>query len=245
MKPTAVVIGVGAREGLGAELCARFAKEGYHVLIAGRTRAKLSQVAESIGMAGGSAQVVVTDAANEQDVSTLFDLAMQPGEGREPVSLVVFNAGDNQHIKLADLSADQFERFWRVGCFAGFLIAREVARRLQALGRGTVLFTGASGSLRGKAGFAHFASAKAGLRMVSQSLARELGPAGVHVAHIVIDGGIDGARLRQAAPAITASRGEDGLLSVEAIADTYWHVHTQHRSAWTQELDLRPFKESF
>jgi len=245
MRPTAVVIGVGARAGLGAQLCVRFAQEGLHVLVAGRTPSKLDAVVSAICEEGGSAQAVVMDATSEQDVQALFDLAMQPGDGLEAVSLVVFNTGDNQFIPLADISAEQFERFWRVGCYAGFLVAREVARRLPPLGRGTVLFTGASGSLRGKAGFAHFAAAKAGLRMLSQSLARELGPQGIHVAHVVVDGAIDGARLRSAAPQIAAMRGEDGLMAVGAIADAYWHLHLQHRSAWTQEMDLRPFKEVY
>jgi NAD(P)-dependent dehydrogenase (short-subunit alcohol dehydrogenase family) len=124
-------------------------------------------------------------------------------------------------------------------------VGREAARRLAPLGRGTVLFTGASGSLRGKPGFAHFAAAKAGLRMISQSMAREFGPLGIHVAHVVIDGGINGDRLRNSRPEIVRERGEDGLLGVDAIADTFWHIHKQPRSAWAQEIDLRPYKETF
>ena len=138
-----------------------------------------------------------------------------------------------------------FEDFWRIGCFGGFLVGRETARRLVPLGRGTVLFTGASGSLRGKPGFAHFAAAKAGLRMLAQSMAREYGPQGIHVAHVVIDGGIDGDRLRRNRPDVIKERGEDGLLGVDAIAETYWQIHRQARSAWAQEIDLRPFKENF
>jgi NAD(P)-dependent dehydrogenase (short-subunit alcohol dehydrogenase family) len=113
------------------------------------------------------------------------------------------------------------------------------------LGRGTVIFTGASASIRGKPGFAHFSAAKAGLRMISQSMARELGPLGIHVAHVVVDGGIDGDRLRSRGPAAIRDRGDDGLLGIEAIAETYWQIHRQPRSAWTQEIDLRPFKELF
>jgi NAD(P)-dependent dehydrogenase (short-subunit alcohol dehydrogenase family) len=138
-----------------------------------------------------------------------------------------------------------FEDFWRIGCFGGFLVGREAARRLVPLGRGTVLFTGASGSLRGKPGFAQFAAAKAGLRMLAQSMAREFGPQGIHVAHVVIDGGINGERLRRSRPEMVEERGEDGLLGVDAIAETYWHLHRQARSAWAQEIDLRPYKESF
>jgi NAD(P)-dependent dehydrogenase (short-subunit alcohol dehydrogenase family) len=132
-----------------------------------------------------------------------------------------------------------------VGCFGGFLVGREAARRLAPLGRGTIIFTGASASLRGKPGFAHFAAAKAGLRMIAQSMAREYGPLGIHVAHVVIDGGIEGDRLLSRMPNLAAERGEAGLLGIDAIADTYWNIHRQRRSAWTQEVDLRPFKEPF
>jgi NAD(P)-dependent dehydrogenase (short-subunit alcohol dehydrogenase family) len=113
------------------------------------------------------------------------------------------------------------------------------------LGRGTVIFTGASASLRGRPNYAHFAAAKAGLRMISQSMAREYGPLGVHVAHVIVDGGINGERLRKAWPEAVAQRGEDGLLDIAAIAETFWQIHSQPRSAWTQEVDLRPYKESF
>ena len=142
-------------------------------------------------------------------------------------------------------AAQQFEDFWRVGCFCGFLVRREAARRLVPLGRGTIIFTGASASIRGKPGFAHFSAAKAGLRMISQSMAREYGPLGIHVAHVVVDGGIDVDRLRSRGAALIKERGEDGLLGIDAIAENYWHVHRQPRSAWTQEIDLRPFKETF
>jgi NAD(P)-dependent dehydrogenase (short-subunit alcohol dehydrogenase family) len=244
-KPTAIVVGVGAGQGLGAALCRRFASGGYHVLVAGRTAAKIDKVAETIVSSGGSAVPVVTNATSEDDVFALFDRAMKPGAGFEPVDLVVSNAGNNQRLDFRELSVAQFEDFWRVGCFSGFLIGREAARRLVPLGRGTIIFTGASASIRGKPGFAHFSAAKAGLRMISQSMAREYGPAGIHVAHVVVDGGIDGDRLRSRGPAVLKERGEDGLLGIDAIAENYWHIHRQPRSAWTQELDLRPFKETF
>jgi NAD(P)-dependent dehydrogenase (short-subunit alcohol dehydrogenase family) len=242
---TAVVVGVGAASGLGAALCRRFAQAGYHVLAAGRTPEKLAALAADITAAGGSAEAFPTDATSETDVIRLFDRATAPGAGREPVSLVVANAGNNKPIDFRTLTAAQFEDFWRVGCFAGFLVGREAARRMVPLGRGTVIFTGASASLRGKPNYAHFAAAKAGLRMISQSMAREYGPLGVHVAHVLVDGGINGERLRKAWPEAVAQRGEDGLLEIEAIAETYWHIHGQPRSAWTQEIDLRPYKENF
>ena len=243
--PTAVVVGVGAERGLGAALCRRFAAEGHHVLVAGRTPDKIGQVARTIVAAGGSAEPVAMDATREEDVARLFDRAMAPGEGFEPADIVVSNAGNNQRIDFRALTARQFEDFWRVGCLGGFLVGREAARRLVPLGRGTVIFTGASASLRGKPGFAHFAAAKAGLRMVAQSMAREYGPQGLHIAHVVIDGGIDGERLHRRAPELIEKRGDNGLLGIDAIAEAYWQIHRQARSAWTQELDLRPFKETF
>jgi NAD(P)-dependent dehydrogenase (short-subunit alcohol dehydrogenase family) len=243
--PAAVGVGVGAERGLGAALCRRFAAEGHHVLVAGRTPDKIGQVARTIVAAGGSAEPVAMDATREEDVARLFDRAMAPGEGFEPADIVVSNAGNNQRIDFRALTARQFEDFWRVGCLGGFLVGREAARRLVPLGRGTVIFTGASASLRGKPGFAHFAAAKAGLRMVAQSMAREYGPQGLHIAHVVIDGGIDGERLHRRAPELIEKRGDDGLLGIDAIAEAYWQIHRQARSAWTQELDLRPFKETF
>ena len=242
---TAVVVGVGAERGLGAALCRRFAAEGHHVLAAGRTQAKLEKVVEALRVSGGSAEAVVADAVSEGDVARLFDRAMAPGAGRDPADLVVFNAGINQRIDFRELTAATFEEFWRVGCFGGFLVGREAARRLVPLGRGTVIFTGASASLRGRPGFAQFAAAKAALRMVAQSMAREYGPLGIHVAHVVIDGGIDGERLRSRFPSIVQERGAEGLLDIDAIAQAYWSIHVQPRSAWTHEMDLRPFKESF
>lgn len=244
-KSVAIVFGVGAELGLGAALCRRFAAEGYHVLVAGRTLGKIEQVARAIQANGGSAEPLLTDVTREADVLVAFARAMSPGAGLDPADLVVYNAGNNRRIDFRETSAELFEDFWRVACYGGFLVGREAARCLVPLGRGTILFTGASGSLRGKPGYAHFAAAKAGLRMISQSMARKYGPHGVHVAHVVIDGGIDGDRLRRLRPQVIEERGEDGLLGIDAIAQTYWQIHRQPRSAWTQEIDLRPFKESF
>jgi len=245
VKPTAIVVGVGAERGLGAALCRRFAAEGLHVLVAGRTAAKIHPVAQAIVASGGTAEAIATDATVEDEVLHLFDRAMASGEGFGPAELVVSNVGNNRRLDFRELTTQQFEDFWRAGCLSGFLVGREAARRLVPLGRGTVIFTGASASLRGKPGFAHFSAAKAGLRMIAQSMAREYGPLGVHVAHVVVDGGIDGDRLRSRGAAGIRDRGEDGLLGIDAIAENYWHIHGQPRSAWTQEIDLRPFKETF
>ena len=243
---TAVVFGVGGERGIGGAVCKRFAQEGYHVIVAGRTQSKMDEVLKAIAATGkGSAEALPTDVTIEADVIAAFDRAMNPGSGREPADVVISNAGNNAIIDFTKLTAAQFEDFWRVGCFSGFLVGREAARRLVPLGRGTVIFTGASGSMRGKPGFAHFAAAKAGLRMISQSMAREYGPKGIHVAHVVVDGGIDGDRLRGAIPAMVERLGPEGLLGPEAIVENYWMLHKQPRSAWTQELDVRPFKENW
>jgi NAD(P)-dependent dehydrogenase (short-subunit alcohol dehydrogenase family) len=244
-RATAVVVGVGAELGLGAALCRRFAAEGHHVLVAGRTASKLEQVVKTIALAGGSAEPVAMDTAREDDVVALFDRAMAPAGAREPADLVVFNAGNNRRADFRELPAALFEEMWRVGCYGGFLVGREAARRLVPLGRGTVVFTGASASLRGKPGFAQFAASKAGLRMIAQAMAREYGPLGLHVAHVIIDGAIDGQRIRDRFPQASERLGEDGLLGIDAIADAYWQIHRQQRSAWTHEIDLRPFKEGF
>lgn len=243
--PKAVVVGVGAERGLGAALCRRFAAEGHHVLVAGRTAPKIAAVAAAIVADGGKATPVVTDTTVEADVIALFDRAMADDADSGPADLVVFNAGNNQRTDFREVTAADFEALWRVGCFAGFLVGREAARRLVPLGRGTVIFTGASASLRGRPGFAQFAAAKAGLRMVAQSMAREYGPEGIHVAHVIIDGGISGERLLSRFPQAVEQRGADGLLDIDAIAETYWQIHRQHRSAWAHEVDLRPYKESF
>lgn len=240
-KKTAVVVGVGAVQGLGAALVRRFAREGHRVFASGRTSDKLAKVAQSVGAEGGDVVPVAGDASVEKDVAALFAQADENGS----LDLVVFNAGNNVRHELRTMPADLFEQTWRVAAFGGFLVGREAARRLAPRGQGTVIFTGATASIRGKPPFTAFASAKAALRSLAQSMAREFGPLGIHVAHVVIDGGIDGERLNAAAPGLKAQRGDDGLLNIDAIADAYWHLHSQQRTAWTHELDVRPFKEPF
>ena len=241
----AVVIGVGAEDGLGAALSRCYASNDRHVLVAGRTLAKVEKVAASIRSNGGSATAYAVDATREEDVIRLFDAAMTDDELGSPADLVTYNAGLNQKIDFRQMEVSTFEEFWRLNTLGGFLVGREAARRFVPLGRGSVFFTGASGSLRGMPGFAHFAAGKAGLRMIAQSMAREFGPQGIHVAHVIVDGAIDGERVKSLFPGVSEQRGESGMLNTKAIAETYWQIHLQHPSAWTQELDVRPFKEKF
>jgi NAD(P)-dependent dehydrogenase (short-subunit alcohol dehydrogenase family) len=242
LQRTAIVVGVGSEQGLGAALARRFATEGHRVIIAGRSEDKISQVARAIVDSGGKAGAFRADTTIESEIIALFDFAEASGN---VVDLVVFNAGNNVRHDFRTMPADLFEQTWRVATFGGFLVGREAARRLAPSGQGTIIFTGATASLRGKPPFTAFASAKAGLRSLAQSIAREFGPLGIHVGHVVIDGGIDGEKLNSAVPQLKIERGADGMLNIDAIADAYWHLHTQHRSAWTHELDLRPFKERF
>jgi NAD(P)-dependent dehydrogenase (short-subunit alcohol dehydrogenase family) len=238
---TAVVVGVGAETGLGAGLARRFAREGLRVVVAGRTAERLRTVAASICSSGGSVMVKVADASREADVIALFDEAA----GENDLELVVYNVGSNFAAPALETETKLFEDLWRQNALGEFLVGREAVRRFAPRQRGTILFTGASASLRARPPFMGFASAKAALRAVAQGLAREFGPHGVHVAHIVIDGVIQGEYAAAKFPNYVRSKGENGLLAVDAIADAYWALHRQPASAWTHELDLRPFKEPF
>ena len=242
-KPTAIVVGVGPEAGLGGALCTRLAREGLHVFVAGRSPEKVETLALAIRNSGGLATAVTTDTTLEKDVVALFDRAEKEGAGA--LDLVVYNAGNAAMGELHDMDASYFESVWRVGCYGGFLVGREAVRRMRPRNRGTVIFTGATASLRGKATTTAFAAAKAGLRSLAQSMARAYGPQGIHVAHVVIDGGIAGDKIIQGIPQFAQAMGEDGLVSLDGLADAYWFLHTQRRAAWTHELDLRTFKESF
>ncbi len=244
-KPKALILGVGAERGIGGAASRRFAQEGYHVLVAGRTADKINSVVDTIRKEGGSATAVVVDGTKEAEVIKLFDRAMADDADGTPADFFVFNMGNNAAVDFRGMTVQHFEDSWRVGCFAGFLFGREAMRRLAPLGRGTVLFTGASGSMRGRPRFAAFNATKGGLRLLVQSMAREFGPQGIHVAHVIIDGGIEGDRLLSRMPDRVEKAGPDGLLKVDAIVESYWHIHRQHRSAWTHEIDLRPYKETF
>lgn len=235
------VAGVGARVGLGAAVARRFAREGLLAMVTGRTPDRLEAVAREIRDAGGAAVAEPGDVGREADIVRIAAAIAEHGR----LEAAIFNAAGFVVGPSLDLSAEVFEDLWRGSTLGGFLFGREAARAFLPFGRGTLLFTGATASLRGRPPFAAVAAAKAGLRSVSQTFAREFGPQGIHVAHVVIDGVIDGERVRQRAAQRVAELGADGLLAIEAIADVYWHLHAQPRSAWTQELDLRPYKEPF
>lgn len=242
MADTVLIAGAGAPNGVGGAIGRRFASEGFHVVISGRTLEKVEASAAAITASGGSAEAMAVDVTSTADQDALFARAEAIGA---PVAAVIFNAGGNQPIPFSDLTEAQFEEFWRIGCLGAFICAKRALPVLAAQGQGSMLFTGASASMRGRPMFGHFAAAKAALRNLVQALAREFGPEGVHVAHVVVDGIINGDIVQGRFGEYLESLGEDGALAPDAIADAFWMLHAQHRSAWTHELDLRPFKESW
>jgi len=239
---SAVIIGVGPRQGLGAALAGYFSGKGLHVFIAGRSEDKLQRVAESIRQQGGSVSVVVADATLEHDVARLFNTVRQQGYG---VDIAAYNVDSNIPSPLLETDTETFTTLWQQNCLGAFLFGKEAVNAMKDRHQGSLFFTGATASLRAKPPFTAFATAKAGLRALAQGMAREFGPQGIHVVHAVIDGVIDGDRARQQFPDYVNAKGSDGLLQLDAIAQTYWAMHQQHPSAWTHELDLRPFKEAF
>jgi len=238
--PLAWIAGVGASAGLGAALARRFATAGFQAVVTGRTAARLQAVTAEITQAGGTGHALPGDVSSAPDLVRLVRELPQA-----PLLVAIFNAGGAVWGRPLEIEPEQFEASWRGSAFAGFLFGRAVVPRLLANGGGTLIFTGATASIRGKGSTVAFASAKAALRSVAQSFAREYAPQGVHVAHVIVDGGIDGERLRTVAPQRVAEAGAGGLLSPDALAQIYLDLHQQHRSAWTHELDVRPYKESF
>ena len=232
------IAGVGASAGLGAAVARRFAKEGLIAAVTGRTPARIEAVAREIRDAGGVAHAFAGDVSREADVLAIAEKVGALG----PLEIAVFNAASAVRAPSLEITVAALEDALRTTTVGGFVFGREAVRRLLPEQRGTLVFTGATASLRGRPPFAAFAASKAALRSISQTLAREFGPRGIHVAHVVIDGGIDGERLRSRP---TPVPDPEGLLALQDIADVYWHLHAQPRSAWTQELDLRPYKEPF
>ncbi|WP_019867993.1 SDR family NAD(P)-dependent oxidoreductase [Methylovulum miyakonense] len=241
-KSSAVIIGVGPEQGLGAALAKFFAGKGLHVFIAGRSEGKLQAVAEKIRQTGGTATPVVTDATVGQEVAQLFNLTQREGFS---VDIAVYNVDSNIPSPLLETDVQTFTTLWQQNCLGAFLFGKEAINVMQPQQAGTLFFTGATASLRARPPFTAFAAAKAGLRALAQGMAREFSPQGIHVVHTIIDGVIDGDRAREQFPDYVKTKGNGGLLQLEAIAQTYWAIHQQPLSAWTHELDLRPFKEPF
>ncbi len=245
-KTSALIMGVGPEQGLGAALCKRFAREGIQIFVCGRTTDKVEQIAELINSTGGQAVPITANVTDEADINAMIDRVRA---SNLPLELAIYNAGNNRPDPFLDVTPEIFESMWRVLCMGGFLTSQAVLRLMLEQGdaapKRSLLFTGASGSLRGRANFSAFAAGKGALRLMVQSLAREFGRQEIHVAHVIIDGAINGDKVVKGYPDYVAGLGKDGLLDIHAIAETFWTLHNQQRSAWTQEIDLRPFKENF
>ena len=238
----AVVIGVGPGKGLGAALAMSFAAKGLHVFIAGRSADKIARVAQAIRALGGSVTPVKTDAILEGEVNNLFNKISESGY---PLDIAVYNVDSNISAPLLETDTETFTQLWQQNCLGGFLFGKAALHLMLPHAKGTIIFTGATASLRARPPFTAFAAAKAGLRTLAQGMGREFSPKGIHVVHTIIDGVIDGDRARNHFSEFVKTKGQDGLLKLEAIAETYWAIHKQHPSAWTHELDLRPYKEPF
>ncbi len=237
----AIISGVGPEQGLGAQLALRFAASGLHVFVAGRTQSKLDAVANAIQDSGGQATAVVADATDEQATIDLFAQARKVG----PIDLVIYNTGNNTPGYFQDMSAEFFEKSWRVCCFGGFLYGRAAIQYMQRDGGGTILFTGASASMRGRARFGAFNSSKSALRIMAQAMAKECGPAGIHVGHVVVDGAVNGDKIRKGLPDIAAKLGEDGMIDIQAIVDGFEYLYRQPRTGWSFEVDIRTAIENW
>ena len=242
MAQNKVALVIGAGEATGGAIARRFAREGFLTCVTRRNADKLQPLVEQIEKAGGKAKAFGSDARREEQVAELVQ-----GIERDlgPIEVCVFNVGGNVRFPIRETTARVYTKVWEMAALAGFLVGREAAKVMVPRGQGTILFTGATASLRGGKGFAAFAGAKHALQALAQSMARELGPEGIHVAHVVIDGGIDTPFIRENFPERYALKEQAGILDPEAIAENYWQLHRQPRSAWTHELDLRPWMESW
>ena len=238
--PVALVIGAG--ESTGGAIARRFAREGFTACVTRRSADKLAPLVAEIQAAGGRAHAFGSDARNHDEVAVLVQ---RIEEEIGPIEVLVFNVGANVPASILEETPRKYQKIWELAAYAGFLAGREVALRMVQRSRGTILFTGATASVRGGAGFAAFAGAKHGLRALAQSMSRELGPKGIHVAHVVIDGAIDTPFIRENFPERYALKAQDGILQPDAIAENYWMLHKQPRSAWTFEMDLRPWLEKW
>ncbi len=237
-----VALVVGAGDATGGAIARRFARGGLTACAVRRDATKLQPLLDEIRAAGGVAHGFGCDARQEDQVVALVE---QVESTLGPIEVLVFNVGANVRTPVVEETARRYFKIWEMAAFGGFLCGREVAKRMLTRQRGTIVFTGATASTRGAAGFAAFAGAKMALRALAQSMARELGPQGIHVAHTLIDGAIDTEFIRSQFPARYALKDQGGILNPDHIAENYWHLHTQPRDAWTHELDLRPWMEPF
>jgi len=235
---------IGAGDFIGSAIARRFAREGYTVFAGRRTADKLQTLKSEIEAEGGTCETRGLDARKEDEIATFLTEA----DKHAPLEVCIFNVGANVNFPILDTTERVFRKVWEMACYAGFLAGREAARIMVPREQGTILFTGATASMRGGKGYAAFASAKFGLRAVAQSMARELGPKNIHVAHLVIDSGVDTQFVRER---IKAAGGDpeklppDTLMEPDSIADAYWYLHSQKRDGWTHELDIRPYAETF
>ncbi|MCC6787935.1 MAG: SDR family NAD(P)-dependent oxidoreductase [Hyphomonadaceae bacterium] len=237
---------IGAGDFIGSAIAKKFAAEGYTVFVGRRTAEKLEPLKREIEAAGGACEARALDARKEDEVTAF----LQAADAHAPLEVVIANPGANVYFPILETTERVFFKVWEMACKAGFLTGREAARIMLKHGKGSIFFTGATASMRGGSGYAAFASAKAGLRAVAQAMARELGPRNIHVAHLVIDAGVDTSfvrdRIAQARGAdIAANLPPDVLMEPTSIANAYWALHQQSRDAWTFEMDLRPFGETW
>src|ERR1700753_1871551 len=232
---------IGAGDYIGAEIAKKFAAEGFTIFAGRRNGEKLAPLVKELEAAGGEVHARSLDARKEEEIISFLNDA----DKHAPMEACIFNIGANVNFPLLDTTERVFRKVWEMACYAGFLAGREAARLMLPRGHGAIFFTGATASLRGGAGYAAFAAAKAGLRAVAQSAARELGPQNIHVAHLVIDAGVDTEWVRERIAARGGSAEERILMNPASIAETYWQLHRQPRDAWTHELDLRPSRETW
>ena len=236
------ILVIGAGDATGSAIARRFAREGYVACVARRSAEKLQPLLDEIRAAGGEAHGFGSDAREEEE---MVALVAQIERDIAPIEVAVFNIGANVRFGITETTARVYRKVWEMACFGGFLMGREVAKAMLPRQRGTIIFTGATASLRGREGFAAFAGAKHALRALAQSMARELGPKGIHVAHPVVDGAIDTEFIRANFPERHALKAQSGIVDPASIAEAYWQLHRQPRDAWTHELDLRPWMETF
>ncbi len=242
MEDKKAILVIGAGDATGSAIARRFAREGYVACMTRRNADKLAPVVEQIRAAGGEAHGFGSDARKEEEMVAL----VQKIEAEvAPIEVAVFNIGANVRFGITETTSRVYHKVWEMACFAGFLMGREAARVMVPRGRGTIIFTGATASLRGRDGFAAFAGAKHALRALAQSMARELWPKGIHVAHPIVDGAIDTEFIRENFPQRYALKDQQGIVNPEHIADMYWQIHCQPRDAWTHETEIRPWMETW